>query len=88
MGPPENIWLSDEFEEEENMKKAKPRFKLGQKVWKMGGRYGGPGRIVGETMELDDRDGYFLYNVAMKVEGGYGEFVHVFPESVLRETAE
>lgn len=60
-----------------------PVFKRGDLVWKHGGRYGGPGRIVGETDELDP-DGYRLYDVAMKVEGGYGEFVHVFPASVLR----
>lgn len=57
-------------------------FSVNDKVRKVGGRYGGPGRIVGWTEELDE-DGYRLYNVAMKVEGGYGEFVHVFPASVL-----
>lgn len=60
-----------------------PVFNRGDLVEKFGGRYGGPGRIVGETEELSD-DGYRLYAVAMKVEGGYGEFVHVFPASVLR----
>jgi len=63
-----------------------PAFKRGDLVEKHGGRYGGPGRIVGETDDLSD-DGYRLYAVAMKVEGGYGEFVHVFPESVLRLVA-
>lgn len=57
-------------------------FKVGDYVRKVGGRYGGPGRIVGVTEELDD-DGYRLYNVAMKVEGGWGEFIHVFPDKVL-----
>ena len=60
-----------------------PAFEIGQLVEKIGGRYGGPGRIVGVTTELDD-DGYRLYDVAMRVEGGYGEFVHVFPASALR----
>lgn len=58
-------------------------FKVGDRVRKVGGRYGGPGRIVGVTDSLSD-DGYKLYNVAMKVEGGYGEFVHVFPAACLR----
>lgn len=56
--------------------------KPGDKVEKFGGRYGGPGRIVGVTYDLGD--GYKLYSVAMKVDGGYGEFVHVFPATVLR----
>lgn len=57
-------------------------FQSGDLVEKFGGRYGGPGRIVGVTDDLGD--GYRLYDVAMRVEGGYGEFVHVFPASVLR----
>ena len=31
-------------------------------------------------------DGYRLFGVAMKVEGGYGAFVHVFPAAALRKT--
>lgn len=60
-------------------------FKIGDKVRKIGGRYGGPGRIVGYTVDLghDSHNPYVLYSVAMKVEGGYGEFIHVFPERVL-----
>lgn len=57
-------------------------FKVGDKVRKIGGRYGGPGRIVSVSDDLDN-DGYRLYAVAMKVEGGYGEFVHLFPARVL-----
>ncbi|MGB3833744.1 MAG: hypothetical protein WA975_17985 [Mesorhizobium sp.] len=68
-------------------KEAVRAFAVGDRVEKIGGRYGGPGRIVGVTTELDG-DGYRLYNVAMKVEGGYGEFVHVFPASVLRLLSE
>ena len=30
-------------------------------------------------------DGYRLFGVAMKVEGGYGEFVHVFPAAALKK---
>lgn len=57
-------------------------FKLGDLVEKIGGRYGGPGRIVSVSSDLGD--GYILYGVAMKLEGGWGEFIHVFPASVLR----
>lgn len=60
------------------------KFQRGDRVRKIGGRYGGPGRVVGVTEELSD-DGYRLYAIAMKVEGGYGEFVHVFPESALEK---
>jgi len=70
----------------ERKEAALPDFFIGQRVEKIGGRYGGPGRIVGWTVDLGD--GYRLYNVAMKVEGGYGEFVHVFPASVLRPLPE
>ncbi len=60
------------------------KYKVGDKVQKIGGRYGGPGRIVGMTEDLGAIGGpYILYNVAMRVEGGYGEFVHVFPASML-----
>jgi hypothetical protein len=62
-----------------------PKFTPGQTIHKVGGRYGGPGRYVGDTMALD-ADGYKLYSVAMKVEGGYGEFIHVFPASALSDT--
>ena len=50
---------------------------------KFGGRYGGPGRIVGDVIEMEND--YRLYCVAMKVAGGYGEFVHVFPETALEK---
>ncbi len=58
-----------------------PSFTIGERVRKVGGRYGGPGRVIGITEDMGG--GYHLYNVAMKVADGYGEFVHVFPDSVL-----
>ena len=61
-------------------------FKPGDLVDKVGGRYGGPGRVVGATEALDAA-GYCLFNVAHRSEGGYGEFVHVFPASMLRKRA-
>lgn len=60
-----------------------PDFLIGDRVQKVGGRYGGPGRVVGISEDLDG-DGYRLYQVAMRVEGGFGEFVHVFPAACLR----
>lgn len=64
-------------------KHGEPKFHLHQVVVKTGGRYQGPGIIVGWTAPLDE-DGYRLYNVAMQVSGGSGLFVHVFPASALR----
>lgn len=57
-------------------------FTMGQPVHKVGGRYGGPGRIVGVTEDLDGA-GYRLYSVAMQVADGYGTFIHVFPAQAL-----
>lgn len=69
--------------EERGLKGHKPDFAIRDRVRKVGGRYGGPGRIVGISEDLDGK-GYRLYQVAMRVEGGYGEFVHVFPSAALR----
>ena len=66
--------------------KDMPAFQLDDRVEKIGGRYGGPGRVVSVSKDLGD--GYRLYGVAMKVEGGYGEFVHVFPAAVLKKMTE
>jgi hypothetical protein len=66
---------------------SEPVFELGDLVKKIGGRYGGPGRIVSISEELDT-DGYRLYGVAMKVQDGYGEFIHVFPAHVLERRNE
>lgn len=66
----------------EAVKEHLPKFKCGDLVDKVGGRYGGPGRVVSVSENLGS--GYRLYGVAMKVEGGYGEFVHVFPATALR----
>lgn len=62
------------------------KFQIGDHVRKIGGRYGGPGRIVGDTMALDD-DGYKLWNVEHKIEGGYGKFCHVYPSNALEPAA-
>lgn len=59
------------------------KFCVGMPVQKIGGKYQGPGLIVGETLDLDAK-GYKLFNVAMQVAGGKGWFVHVFPASGLQ----
>jgi hypothetical protein len=65
---------------------SEPKFKRGDRVFKKDGRYGGPGVVVGAT--APDSNGYRLYNVAMMVAGGYGYFVHVFPDRVLEPLAD
>lgn len=57
-------------------------FRVGDRVEKIGGRYGGPGRVVGIADAFDD--GHVLYNVAHRIEGGFGEFTHVYPAANLR----
>lgn len=58
------------------------RFAIGDRVEKIGGRYGGPGRVVSVSDDLGD--GYRLYGVAHRIAGGFGEFIHVYPARVLR----
>lgn len=55
---------------------------IGDPVEKIGGRYGGPGRIVGKSYAFED--GHVLYLVAHRIAGGFGEFVHVYPASNLK----
>jgi len=57
-------------------------FAIGDQVEKVGGRYGGPGRIVGISDDLGG--GHVLYLVAHRIAGGYGEFTHVYPAANLR----
>lgn len=58
------------------------KFSTGDRVEKLGGRYGGPGRIAGIASEFDD--GHVLYLVAHRIEGGFGEFCHVYATANLR----
>lgn len=57
-------------------------FQVGDRVEKVGGRYGGPGRVVG-VIDAEP-DGYVLYVVAHRIAGGFGEFKHVYPAANLR----
>jgi len=47
------------------------------KVRKVGGRYGGPGEIRDVIMHSDD-ELYISVVVAHRIEGGYGEFLHIY----------
>jgi hypothetical protein len=58
-----------------------PKFEIGQHVYKWTGDYGGPG-IVRGIAGLDN--GKLRYLVGHKIEGGTGEFLHVYAEGNLR----
>jgi len=59
-----------------------PRFKVGQTVYKHTGNYGGVGIVRGIA---NDTDQPLRYLVGHKIEGGFGEFYHVYAEGNLRE---
>lgn len=60
---------------------AEFKFKKGDLVEKFAGEYGGPGVVV--CTDKDEGDNIFV-GVSMKVEGGFGHFVHFFREKQLR----
>lgn len=61
---------------------AKPKFEIGSVVYKHTGNYGGPGIVRGianaEAQPL-------RYLVGHSINGGFGEFYHVYAEGNLRE---
>ena len=58
-----------------------PKFKIGQLVEKWTADYTGPGRIRGiSSLE----NGKIRYLVGHRIEGGTGEFLHVYAEGNLR----
>lgn len=57
------------------------KFALWDKVRKHKGDYGGPGEVVG----ILKFDGKIRYEVAFKIEGGFGRFIHIFNEKQLRK---
>jgi hypothetical protein len=59
-----------------------PKFKVGQRVTKWTGNYGGPGIVRGIA---NDKDQPLRYLVGHTIEGGFGEFYHVYAEGNLRE---
>ena len=60
----------------------KPKFETGQTVLKWTGDYQGPGIVRGIAGLAN---GKLRYLVGHKIEGGIGEFLHVYAEGNLRE---
>jgi len=58
------------------------KFQIGDRVYKWTGDYGGPGTVRG-IAKLNN--GKVRYLVGHKIEGGEGEFLHVYAEGNLRE---
>ena len=61
---------------------TQPKFEIGQPVYKWTGDYGGPG-IVRNVTALPD--GKVRYLVGHRIEGGTGEFLHIYAGGNLRE---
>ena len=55
-------------------------FKEGDLVEKFKGDYGGPGVVI-KAMMLGGKERYL---VAHRIEGGFGQFVHIYNSSILR----
>lgn len=64
------------------MKEAdrQPKFFIGEQVLKVGGGYGGPG-LVKSVFQMSP--GVWRYNIAHKIEGGYGMFIHIYSDAQL-----
>lgn len=62
-----------------------PKFEIGQLVYKWTGNYGGPGRVRGIA---NDEGQPLRYLVGHRIEGGFGEFYHVYAEGNLRESGD
>ncbi len=58
-----------------------PKFEIGQKVFKWTGDYTGPGFVRGITVLPNNK---VRYLVGHRIEGGSGEFLHVYSEDNLR----
>lgn len=61
---------------------GEPKFKVGDAVYKWTGDYGGPGVVRGITTL---QNGKLRYLVGHVIDGGIGEFLHVYAEGNLRE---
>jgi hypothetical protein len=60
---------------------SEPKFKIGDSVYKWTGDYTGPGVVRGiSTLP----SGKIRYLVGHKIEGGTGEFLHIYAEGNLR----
>lgn len=59
---------------------ALPWFRTGDKVWKSGSGYEGPGEVV---VGFNGSDGKRRYVVAHQIDGGTGELLHIYAEGQL-----
>lgn len=57
-----------------------PKFADGEKVWKHGAAYDGPGEVA---CSWRGKDGHVRYVVEHQIAGGEGWFYHVYGESQL-----
>ena len=57
------------------------KFKVGDKVWKTGTSYEGPGEVVSAFKAWT---GEMRYVVAHKIEGGRGQLYHIYAGANLR----
>jgi hypothetical protein len=60
---------------------TQPKFQIGQLVYKWTGDYTGPGIVRGHAI---NGSGKLRYLVGHRVEGGTGEFLHVYAEGNLK----
>lgn len=56
------------------------KFSIGDHVWKHGAGYQGPGTVITAFI---GRDEHTRYVVAHQIEGGKGEFYHIYGEGQL-----
>lgn len=61
---------------------TQPKFEIGQTVFKHTGDYTGPGVVRGISTLAN---GKLRYLVGHRIEGGDGEFLHVYAQGNLRE---
>ena len=59
-----------------------PKYQIGQLVFKWTGDYGGPGVVRGIAVNAK---GQTRYMVGHTIDGGFGEFLHIYAEGNLRE---
>lgn len=70
-----------EFEKRQRMMDEQPAFKIGDRVFKWTGDYQGPGYVRGISRLAS---GKLRYLVGHRIEGGSGEFLHVYAAGNLK----
>ena len=74
-------WVGDLAREIIGRYRHFPAIPIGTKIEKVGGSYGGPGIVRGYA---EAEIGSPRYLVGHQIEGGYGEFLHVYPIDMIR----